>query len=202
MTMNKSKAVLATLGFATATAFAGSALAQTQETGFYAGLAIGQSGVEDFCGGTSSCEDTDTAFKIFGGYQFNRYLAAEIAYTDLGKVSSSGTVFGIGFSDEFKTTAFEAVAVGSYPIGTSGFAPYGKIGIYYGETKFNLNISGFGSSSVKETTTDLTYGLGVRYDFHRNFAVRAEWQRYSSVGGGDIGESDVDMISIGAAYKF
>jgi hypothetical protein len=35
----------------------------------------------------------------------------------------------------------------------------------------------------------------VRYDIVRNFAVRAEWQRYN-------GDSDVDVFSIGALYKF
>jgi len=42
----------------------------------------------------------------------------------------------------------------------------------------------------------------VRYDFTRNLGVRAEWQKYQDVGGGDIGESDVDVLSIGAIWKF
>ena len=197
--MNKSTAILATLGFAAA-AFAGSALAQnaTQETGAYAGLSIGQSKAKDFCSGTAgsglSCDDKDTALKIFGGYQFMRYLAAEIAYTDLGKVKASGS----GNSLEVKANAWELVAVGSYPIGTSGFAPYAKFGFYRGETKASSNF-GF---SAKETNNDLTYGVGVRYDIMRNLAVRAEWQRYGDAGGGTIGKADVDVISIGALYKF
>jgi OOP family OmpA-OmpF porin len=90
------------------------------------------------------------------------------------------------------------VAVGSYPIGTSGFAPYAKVGVYRGEAKLS---SSFGISA-KETNNDLTYGVGVRYDIMRNFAVRAEWQRYGDVGGSDTGKADVDVISIGALYKF
>src|SRR5712671_7092564 len=94
--MSKSKTILATVGFAAAAAFAGAALAQdkTQETGAYAGLSIGQAKGKDSCsafaGSGISCDDKDTAWKIFGGYQFMRYLAAEVAYADFGKVKASG----------------------------------------------------------------------------------------------------------------
>jgi OOP family OmpA-OmpF porin len=196
--MKKSKTILATLGFAAA-AFAGAAFAQaTQETGAYAGLAIGQAKSKDACSGVIgtgiSCDDTDTALKIFGGYQFMRYLAAEAAYTDFGKANASGG----GVTADIKSHAWELVAVGSYPIGTSGFAPYAKLGLYRGETKLSSNVG----ISAKESNTDLTYGIGVRYDFMRNFAVRAEWQRYGDVGGGNVGKSDVDVLNIGALYKF
>jgi OOP family OmpA-OmpF porin len=204
--MNKSKAVLTTLSFAAATAFAGSAFAQgaTQETGAYAGLAIGQSKTKDACTGTSvpgvstSCDDKDTAWRIFGGYQFMRYLGAEVAYTDFGKVKASASVGAVTATAEVKSYAVELVAVGSYPIGTSGFAPYVKAGIFYGESKGSSN---FGASA-KGSGESWTAGLGVRYDIVRNFAVRAEWQRYNDVGGGDVGKADVDVISIGALYKF
>ena len=153
-----------------------------------------------------SCDDKDTAFKLFGGYQFSRYIAAEAGYTDLGKVKASAP----GLSADIKSNAWELVAVGSYPIGTSGFAPYGKLGFYRGEVKLSSNVG----VSDKHTNTDLTFGVGVRYDIMRNFAVRAEWQRYNGVGPGDHtvtvggvsattnGKADVDVISIGALYKF
>jgi OmpA-OmpF porin, OOP family len=204
MTMNKSKTVLTTLSLAAATAFAGSALAQsaTQETGAYAGLSIGQSKSKDACSGgtlpgvSTSCDDTDTAWKIFGGYQFMRYLAAEVAYTDFGKVKASASASGVSASAEVKSNAWELVAVGSYPIGTSGFAPYVKAGFYRGESKASGDVTG------KDTNNDWTAGIGVRYDIMRNFAVRAEWQRYNSVGGDNAGKSDIDVLSIGALYKF
>jgi OOP family OmpA-OmpF porin len=149
--MKKSKTVLATLGFAAAAAFVGSALAQsqTQETGAYAGLSIGQAKSKDACSGagvtgatgiSTSCDDKDTAWKIFGGYQFMRYLAAEVAYTDLGKVKASASAPGVSASAEVKSNAWELVAVGSYPIGTSGFAPYAKAGFYRGESKLSTSV--------------------------------------------------------------
>jgi OmpA-OmpF porin, OOP family len=198
--MNGSIRALAALGFGAGLLACGGALAQaqTQETGFYAGASIGQSEAKDMdCAGLPSCDKKDTAWKLFGGYQFNRYIAAEGAYTDLGKVKASGPAGSV----EIKSNAWEALAVGSYPIGTTGLAPYIKGGLYRGETKTSGLVSG------KETNTDWTAGLGLRYDITRSVAVRAEWQRYNGVdagspGGSAIGDSDVDVLSLGALFKF
>ena len=56
--------------------------------------------------------------------------------------------------------------------------------------------------SASESNTDLTYGLGVRWDFTKNLGVRAEYQIYKDIGGGDIGESDVNVMSVGVIWKF
>src|SRR6185503_3617913 len=117
---------------------------------------------------------------------------------DLGKVQGSSP----GGSFEVKSNAWELLAVGSYPIGTSGFAPYVKAGFYRGETKTSVSTG----DSGKETNTDWTAGIGVRYDFMTNFAVRVEWQRYNGVAataaGTSLGDTEIDVISIGALYKF
>ena len=195
--ISKAKAGLAILGAASAILFAGPAFAQ--DTGFYAGATIGQSEAGDACTGVSgagvSCDDKDTAWRILGGYQVNRNFAVEFGYTDLGEVSASGP----GGNVTIETTAFELVAVGILPI-ADRFSAYGKIGMYRAETDATVNVPGFTSSS--ESNTDLTFGVGVRYDFTKNLGVRGEYQKYSDVGGGDIGEDDVDVFSIGVIWKF
>ena len=191
---SKAKTGLAIFGLASAMAFTGPALAQ--DTGFYAGLHIGQTSVDDACTGIGgpgvSCDDKDSAWKILGGYQFNRHFAVELGYTDLGEVSASGP----GGSASVESTAFEVVAVGIFPIADK-FSIYGKLGMYRGETDASAP-----GVSESETNNDLTFGFGVRYDFTKNLGVRGEWQKYQDVGGGNIGESDVDVISIGLIWKF
>jgi OOP family OmpA-OmpF porin len=141
-----------------------------------------------------SCDDEDTAWKILGGYQFNKNFAVEFGYTDLVEVSGGGAVGN--FSTE--ATAFELVAVGMMPL-ADRFSVYGKIGMY----RADVDASGTGIfGSVSESNTDLTFAVGVRYDFTRNLGVRAEWQKYQDVGGGEIGESDVDVLSVGVIWKF
>ena len=91
-----------------------------------------------------------------------------------------------------KGTAWELVGIGSYPIANQ-FSAYGKLGAYRGELK---------ATNAKETNTDLTYGVGLQYDFTKAVGVRGEWQRYSKMGGGALVETDVDVLSVGVVYRF
>src|ERR671930_126021 len=98
----KTKAVIAVLGLASAT-LALPAAAQMSMSSAYVGGSLGQSKFKGDCGGGGfSCDTKDTSFRIFGGYQFTRNIAAELGYTDLGKL----TVSGFGVSGEVKATAF------------------------------------------------------------------------------------------------
>src|SRR4051794_41965837 len=59
---------------------------------FYVGAGVGQSKAKDFCGGGGgfdSCDDKDKAWKVYGGYAFSPYFAAEIGYNDLGRVKGN-----------------------------------------------------------------------------------------------------------------
>ena len=192
------KVLLAAMLGATVMAAPAVSIAQARgETGWYLGGNIGQSKLKDGCSGLGgsgiSCDDKDTAFKILGGYNINRNFAAELGYTDLGKAKASG----LGLTDELKATAWELSAVGSYPVANQ-FSVFGRLGLYFADAKENTNFAG----NFKHTNNDLTYGFGVRYDFSRDFGVRGEWQRYGKVGGGAIGKSDIDVISVGVVWNF
>lgn len=163
----------------------------------YVGVSIGQSKAKDWCNGIAgtgvSCDDEDTAWKVFAGYQFHRNFAAELGYTKMGKVTASlGTL-----REEAKATAWEISALGAWPV-TEQFSVFGRLGLYRAEVKDETNFAG----NVEHTNNDLTYGLGLQFAFTRNVAVRAEWQRYADVGGGDIDKSNVDVIGISALWKF
>jgi hypothetical protein len=46
-------------------------------------------------------------------------------------------------------------------------------------------------------------GLGVKFDAADTVELRAEFERYKNVGDDDkTGESDVDVLSVGAVMKF
>jgi OmpA-OmpF porin, OOP family len=174
-----------TLFAVAALAVAGSAAAQQPSmSSAYIGGTIGQAESKDGCSGIPNCDEKDTAWRILGGYQFNRHFAAELGYYDLGEASApSGAIEG---------TIWEAVGIGSFPI-FDKLSVYGKLGLYRGELE---------GAAVKETNEDLTYGVGLQYDFLRNLGVRGEWQRYSKMGGGALVETDVDVLSVGVIYRF
>jgi OmpA-OmpF porin, OOP family len=189
--MIKARTGLAALGLASTMAFAVPAFAQ--DAGFYIGLSFGQSSVDLDCTGASSCDDTDTAMKFIGGYRFNRNLGVEIGYTDLGEATITDPIS----TATFETSVMEIVGVGSLPIAEK-FSVFGKIGIYRGDVDASDPV--FGSAS--ESNTGLTFGIGVQWDFTKNLGLRGEWQRYADVGGDSVGESDVDVMSIGVIWRF
>lgn len=170
-------------------------------TGFYVGAGVGQSKAKDACTGLAgtgiTCDDKDTAFSIFGGYQVNTNFGVELGYTDLGKVTASG--FGVTASIEAK--GLELVGVGTYPINPQ-FDVYGKLGLFRWDLDASASGPG-GSISQSESGTDLTFGFGVKYNFTQNFGMRVQWQQYKDIGNeATTGTSDVDVIGIGLVVKF
>ena len=203
--MNNVRLLVAGLLAASALAF--SPVAQAQMTGqWYAGVGFGQSKAKDACSGAAaagvtSCDDSDTAARIFGGYKFNSNIAAEVGYSDLGKVKASGVVLGLPASAEWKATVWDFSAVGMLPINNQ-FSVLGRLGVTSWSIDLNLNVSGVpGSESA--SGTDMTYGLGVQWDINNQFGLRAEWQQYSSLGDdATTGQSDVEVIGVSALMKF
>jgi OOP family OmpA-OmpF porin len=193
--MKKEKSLVVVLGFAVSMAFAIPAGAQ-DKLGGYVGGSIGQAKAKDACSGVGSpfsCDDTDMAFRILGGYQFNRNFAAEAGYHNFGKAKLSG----LGITADVKSSAWELVGIGAYPISPE-FSVYGKLGLYYGDTKFSSNCCG----SASDTNTDMTFGFGVQYNVTPQLGVRGEYQSYSNVGSSNVGETDINVFSIGVIYRF
>ena len=123
-----------------------------------------------------------SSWKLFAGYQFNRNFALGLGYTDLGEVTAS--TLAMGFMARQRRSA------------------YGKLGLYRADTDISVNFAGLGSVTDSDSNTDLTFGLGVRFDITPRLGARLEWQRYSGVAAGDFDEGDVDVISLGLAWRF
>lgn len=176
--------------------------AAAQQGGFYAGGHVGITSIDDeFCEGARTCDDEGSAWRILGGYQATPNIAVELAYTDLGEVSASGTVLGFDARVGVEATVIELVGVGSLPL-NDRFSVYAKAGLYRGETDAVVRVAGVGTETTSETNTDPTIGIGARFNITQRVALRAEWQRYMDLGGGDIGEDDVDVFSVGAIFQF
>ncbi len=180
------------------------AVVSAQDAGFYAGGAVGKSELKDACVDTAplSCKDNDTAYKIFGGYQFNKNFGAELGYVNLGKATASGTILGVPVSADIKAKGFELLGVGTLPLADK-FSAYGKLGFFRWDVDASARVGAVTIDSASENGTDLTYGIGVKYDFAKNMGVRLEWQRYKDLGNeATTGKSDVDLLSIGIVFKF
>ena len=189
----KSTAILAVLGLAAA-AFAAPAAAQTTRGG-YLGFAAGVSDFKFGCP-TGPCDSKGRDYKLFGGFQLHPNAALEVGYSDMGKATTGAS--------RLKATAWEISGVGTWGVplrpGGLGLAVLGRVGLYNGEVTAETPSTG---ATIKHGTTSITFGLGAQADLSRILAVRGEWQRFSKMGGGGIGEkADVDAFTVSALWRF
>jgi OOP family OmpA-OmpF porin len=209
-------------------------MASAQELGgWYFGASAGQSQVdlnkEEFdelvvdsfesaglivVSGSSSLEDSDTAWSVFAGYRFNDYFAIEGGYQDLGTVGyrSSGTVALPGFPGtfpatlniDFESAGFTAAGIGSIPLGET-FALHGRLGVLFSDTEVTLTggTTGFSDSdSFSASSQDIFYGVGAAFRFGGHWSISLDYQLFKDVGDEEeTGEEDVDVISASLSYR-
>ena len=188
----------AVLGICLATGVsAAQAQAPTINRGVYFGGAMGQSEAKEYdCTALPQCENRGTVGRIFMGLQFGRNWAFELAGTDLGQISSAtpGT-----FTETVKVRLGEAVLLPSYPV-SERFMIYGRGGVYYAQTTNDFTLNGV-PTRLKENNGGFTWGFGVQYYVTQSIALRGEMQRYMKIGGGNIGDSDYNAMTVGALWK-
>src|SRR5688572_2697436 len=188
--MTKTRNVLA----CSVLALAGSLPATQASAQGFVGASFGQSDIdEEITTGlidSGTVDGKDTGWKIFGGYMFSRNFGLEVAYVNLGEVSYSGTFGGFPVTGgKVEVTGFNVAALGSLPINEQ-FSIFGKIGLFMWEAEASDTTGGVPFSATADGT-DLSLGLGVSYNFTRNFAVRAEWEMFQT------DEADATLLSIG-----
>jgi len=210
-----SKAAIAA-GFVTTLALTATANAAENE-GWYGGLNLGRSHLgmsgseldNQFASrgitSSSSLDKRDTAWSLVGGYQFNRNLAVEGGYVNLGhfKYQSSTTTPAAGsITGRYGAGGFGVSAVGILPL-QQGFSVYGKAGLLLARTELETNGSaGIATGETHGRSTNGSFGFGLSYDITKNIVGKAEWNRYARVGDSNTGRSDIDMYTVGVAYKF
>jgi len=180
--MNRIKALLAVILPASMLTLSSPASAQGQsDVGWYIGGSYGMTSFD--IGGVPagiSVDDSDSGFKIFGGFQFSRHWGAEVGYVDFGKAT-------IGDFGDIGVTALTFAGTGTLPLNES-FSLLGKVGMAMWDAS--------GSASSGNDGTDLFYGIGARYNFNKNLSVQVEYEIL------DTDNDSVNMTSVGLRYKF
>jgi OOP family OmpA-OmpF porin len=197
--MRFGKGGLACFAVAASLALPAAAQAQSNTLGFYGGLNLGQSQAREFdCTGLPSCEDRGSAWKVFGGYQFHPNVAAEVAYFSLGQFRAGDPAIG---EEIIRSSLGEASIVALFH-GSDRVSIFGRVGAYYASTKGTFTATSGAQVSAKENNSGLAFGAGLQFFITRNLALRGEVERFAKVGSGDIGDSDIDVYSLGALLKF
>lgn len=169
--------------FAASCIFASSAFADA-----YIGVSAGQSKIEygspstnnDFDPKSINLDDSDTAFKVFGGYKFT-IAAAELAYVDFGRIDGNNGAYS------------EVSGFSGFGMLHMGFGPasiFGKVGGFMWESTASIE-------QLEDDGYDLAYGLGVKVGL-MGIDARMEYE-YFNVGGK---LDDISMVSVGLSYAF
>lgn len=147
------------------------------------GGAFGQSDFDDYCGTSSSCNDDDTSWKVYGGYKINDTVDAEVSYVSIGDVTREG----VAGRETSEVSALSISAVAKYEINDSVEA-LGKIGA----TRWISD-----NSDNDEDGFSLSYGFGAKVNLNESMKLRAEWENITDIETSGGRETDVTVMSLG-----
>lgn len=168
--------------------------------------------------------DSDaTNFKVYGGFQINRYFGVEAGYTDFGKVkfevrdipppcfaSFCPTVIFFGpTTGEISAEGWNLSAVGTLPL-TERFELSGRLGAFRSRVKLRASREQFivdPVSSIENTNTvhrtRPLFGAEIRYRITPEFSFTLGWERIDNLGSAEkTGDIDVKFWSLGVRYDF
>jgi len=206
---------LSLIGLSALAALPGITQAQTPDAPYpYLGLGIGQArpnldaprlGAQALTGsglsitGTSA-DDLDTAYKAFVGYQFSRYLGAEVGYFRLGHFAYQATTNPAGQLDgRLRVTGINLDLVGSLPI-TASLSALARVGYEKARTRADFVGSGAVTNATRIARANDNhgrYGLGLQYALTPHFLVRAEAERSRFADGqGDTVRATVFSVGL------
>lgn len=201
----------------TALALIASSSAMAQDSGWYLGANLGKTKAKidndriitgvipsGFSVTAINDDDTGTGFKLFGGYQFNRYFSLEGGYFDLGKVGYQATTLPAGtLNGEMKVNGLNLDLVLNLPF-TEKFSAFARVGAAHANAKDSFVATGavlVTNPNPSERSTNVKFGAGLQYDFTKSFGMRAEVERYrinDAVGN----KGDIDLVSLGILVRF
>ena len=160
----------------------------------------------------SSISDGDAGYIVYGGYQFNKIIAVEAAFTDYGSFSETvdrndNTGSSNVSSDPY---SFSVYADAGYSF-DNGLRPFGQLGLGY----MSVNGSTLADKFSLDDGVTIRFGVGFEYapaaliGFGMRVAYVDELRMstdYKSQENGDLDTATVTnangMLYIGAQYKF
>ncbi len=173
---------------AVAGAISVSAMAANDE-GAYVGVDVGQGHVDAHSGLGNSSSGSATAWGLFGGYQFNPYVSAELGYRDFGSTNLSN------FGASAKAHSVQGSVIGTLPVNDI-FAVYGRLGV----ADVHFSSDGAGISTNK---TSSVLGIGASFKVTNQVKIRAEYDAYPRINVDDGGDNaKLSAWTVGASFSF
>ncbi len=126
----------------------------------YVGGTVGVSQLELDCEGATTCDDTGSGSKIYGGYKITPNVSIEAGYINFGKANVKGKGEVVGFVPGY----------GSLNYSETDSTTKAYVGVA-AEYAFTKNFKGVASADFTQTEFDgdsgavRLFSVGVQYDF-------------------------------------
>ena len=192
----KKPLLLALIAAATLAPFAASA------ADAYVGASLGRGKTKVDISSAYSTKDTSTAYKVFGGYQFNESFGLEGGYVDLDKTVLARS--GVQVAVNPRSYYFAGTA--SLPL-SAEVKLYAKLGAVRTHSKLSFN-----GNSASGNRTSALLGVGASWAVSKQVSLVIEYEDYgklySEYSGGLTpqlnGDSTIkgSMLSLGVRFHF
>jgi hypothetical protein len=162
---------------------------------------------------TSTLDDKDRSFALFGGYRFNKWLAAEAGFFSLGAfryhasgtVSDAGTAHPFTFDFRYRVQGMMLGGIASLPLGEY-FEARARAGFTTSSPKVSYSAtveSDSLSDSFSDSSQDFYYGAGVGVNLWEFYRIGIDWMHHSKVGkASSTGTADIDNLMLSIGYRY
>ncbi len=163
--------------------------------GFYLGAGVGDFSTSlDNANNLGDVTDANLDFgsnndstKIFAGWRFNRFFAAQFDYTNFGESNADLAAGNI----TAKTKGYTPSLVGTLPLGPVEL--FARAGVIF----YDLNVNNDTSNLVDTSGHDPLYGAGIGVTIAKRVSLRAEYERINI---SDL--NDANAVWLTAAWRF
>ena len=161
----------------------------------YVGFGVGTASYKADLTASSGNEidDDGTGTKLYGGYAFNKYLAAEASVYNFAEASVGAVETSPGGSVVSGSVSMKGVGayvVGMYPV-TKDVNLMAKLGVLNWDADLRV-----GDTTRTNDGTDMAYALAASYAFTKELLVAAEWESFNS------DNPELSMLSLGFKFIF
>jgi OmpA-OmpF porin, OOP family len=192
-------------------------VAMAQDNGLYAGMSFSRS-LGDISPGTLSPTlqangfalsllnetDRDNAWKVLAGYDFNRYIATELSYFDLGSYTFNANLLPAKtLNGRAGMTGYGLDVVATVPI-SERFSGLVRAGVTQSSVKQSFHSSTTSPSGFvnrKDRDAEGKFGVGLQFAVTDAFSVRAEWEQYR-LPDNQFTDNRANLATLGVVYRF
>lgn len=165
--------------------------AAADDQGIYIGARVGQSNTD----AVTLIKKTAAAHSVLAGYQFSKYFAFEVEWSDLGS-PTIGTGYVVPAGTMARLTNYGIRTVIIFPFSDT-WSVFSKLGMTH--TKW--------AAPVGTGWTDFTYGVGGQFNWDRHWGINLNFDWYEAIGPalkltGTTQFGTIYTPSVGLQYRF